>query len=155
MENLAGKEVTITRTFNAPRELVFDVWTDPKHLKEWWGPDHFTNATCEVELHPKGKLYIEMCGPDGTVYPMKGTFLEIRKPEKLVFTAIAFEDAQGNTLLEVLTTVNFEDDNGNTKLTVNAKVTKATPEAAGPVSGMNEGWNQSIKRLANYINTVK
>jgi uncharacterized protein YndB with AHSA1/START domain len=66
------QELVLTRVFDAPRELVFKVWTDPKHLARWWGPRGFTNPVCELDLRPGGAILIHMRGPDGTVYPMTG-----------------------------------------------------------------------------------
>jgi uncharacterized protein YndB with AHSA1/START domain len=93
-----------------------------------------------------------MQGPDSVVYPNKGVFREIVEPERLVFTSSAFEDADGNPQLEVLNTVTFaEHEGGKTKLTLHATVVKATPEVAGPLSGMEAGWNQSLDRLAQTL----
>ncbi len=75
----------ITRTFDSPRELVFKAWTDPKHVTQWWGPHGFTNPVCELDVRPGGAIRIHMRGPDGTVYPMTGTFHEVVEPERLVF----------------------------------------------------------------------
>jgi uncharacterized protein YndB with AHSA1/START domain len=72
----APRELVITRTFDAPRELVFKAWIDPKHLAQWWGPKYFTNPVCEVDARPGGSLLIHMAGPDGTIYPMRGVFNE-------------------------------------------------------------------------------
>lgn len=66
-------ELVLTRTFDAPRELVFKAWTDAKQLAEWWGPKGFTNPVCDIDVRPGGAIRIDMTGPDGTVYPMGGT----------------------------------------------------------------------------------
>src|SRR5713226_3505963 len=92
--------LVITRVFDAPRELVFKVWTDPKHLALWWGPHGFTNPVCEVDLRPGGSILIHMRGPNGVVYPMKGVYREIIEPERLVFTSVAL-DEKGHPLFEV------------------------------------------------------
>src|SRR5437879_6953424 len=100
----ARHEVRITRIIDAPRARVFKMWTDPKHLAQWWGPKGFTNPVCELDLRVGGALRIVMRAPDGVDYPMGGLFREIVEPERLVFTATAEDDA-GNPLLEALTTV--------------------------------------------------
>ncbi len=143
----AAKELVLTRTFDAPRALVFKVWTDPKHLTRWWSPYGFTNPVCEADAKPGGVLRIDMKGPDGTVYPMKGVFDEVVAPERLVFTCFAHEDASGNPGLEVLTTVTFAERDGKTSLTIRAVVVKVAPESAGAVAGMELGWTQSLERL--------
>lgn len=148
--NPAAHELTLTRILDAPCRLVFNVWTESKHLAEWWGPEGFTNPVCDLDLVLGGEIYIEMKGPDGTVYPMSGMFTEIIVPERLGFTCSAL-DANNNPLFEVLTVVSFTEQGGKTKLTMHAIVTKTTAEAAPYIAGMNEGWNQSLNRLANYV----
>src|SRR5580692_63489 len=83
-ENLVGKEFVITREFDAPRELVFQTWTDPKHLAQWWGPRGFTNPVCEWDARPGLEIYVVMRAPNGARYPMGGEFREIVATEKLV-----------------------------------------------------------------------
>src|ERR1700736_1406457 len=103
-EPLANRELVITRTFGAPREIVFEMWIDAKHMAQWWGPHGFTNPVCELDVRPGGAIRINMRGPDAAVYPMTGTFREIVRPERLVFTAEAL-DQSGTAVLEVLNTV--------------------------------------------------
>jgi len=144
------REVTITRVFDAPRSLVFRMWTDPKHMAQWWGPHHFTNPVCEIDARPGGAIRIHMRGPDGVVYPMTGAFREIVEPERLVFTAVA-EDSDGNPLLESLTTVTFAEQGGKTKLTVHAQAIGIAPVAAQMLAGMEAGWTQSLERLEQLV----
>lgn len=148
------KELTITRTFDAPRELVWKVWTDEKLLANWWGPHGFTNPVCKIDVKPKGEIYIEMKGPDGIIYPMSGQYQEIVKPERLVFISSAL-DQNGKPLFEICNTLTFEEQNGKTKLTMHASVSKITPEAAPYLAGMNEGWNQTLERLTEYLTKIK
>src|SRR5580700_2538193 len=85
------REVTITRLFDAPRELVFQAWTDPQHLAQWWGPKGFSNPICEADARPGGAWRIVMRGPDGAKYPCGGVYREIVESERLVFTNIAYD----------------------------------------------------------------
>ncbi len=147
----AERELTITRLFDAPRELVFKAWTDPKHLAQWWGPKGFSNPVCEVDARPGGTFYVQMTDPDGVAHPTKGVFREAVSPERLVFTTSAFEDAAGNPQLEGLNTVTFEDDHGRTKLTLHIRILKAAPEVAWALAGMNDGWNQSLDKLTDSL----
>jgi uncharacterized protein YndB with AHSA1/START domain len=144
------RTVTITRIFDAPRELVFRMWTEPKHMAEWWGPQCFTNPVCELDARPGGKILIHMRGPDGTVYPMTGIFREVVAPKLIVFTAFA-EDLQGNRLLESLTTVTFAAQGNKTKLTVNATAKGLAPIAPQMLAGMEAGWTQSLEKLAALL----
>ena len=147
-----GQDLVLTRVFDAPRELVFKVWTDPKHVARWWGPRGFTNPVCELDLRPGGAILIHMCGPDGTVYPMTGTYQEIVRPERLVFTSAAL-DANGDPMFEILTTVTFSEEGAKTKQILRARVIKKTAQAAPYLAGMEVGWTQSLERLAAYIAT--
>jgi uncharacterized protein YndB with AHSA1/START domain len=149
-EKTIEREVTITRVFDAPRDLVFKAWIDPKQMAQWWGPHGFTNPVCELDVRPGGAIRIHMRAPDGIVYPMTGTFREIVAPERLVFTAIA-EDQAGKPLLEAHTTVTFEALGGKTKITVHARAIGIAPIAAQMLAGMEAGWTQSLERLAELM----
>jgi len=144
------RELTLTRVLDAPRALVFRMWTEPEHMARWWGPHGFTNPRCELEVRPGGAIRIDMRGPDGVVYPMTGTFREIVQGERLVFTAVA-EDTDGNPLLESLTTVTFAKAGRKTKLTVHARAVAFTPVGAQYLGGMEAGWSQSLERLADLL----
>ncbi len=155
----ARQELILTRILGAPRSLVFKVWTDPQHLAKWWGPRGFTNPVCEIDVRPGGLIRIDMRGPDGTVYPMKGVFHEIAEPERLVFTSSALEDEHGKPLLEILNTVTFEDFHGITKLFLHARVLtkdfQMTPQVAAALSGMEQGWSESFYRLADHLDATR
>ncbi len=151
----ATPNLVLTRVFDAPRALVFRAWTDPKHAAQWWGPKGFANPVCELDVRPGGAIRIDMRGPDGVTYPMGGVFHEIVEPERLVFTATALADEKGNPQLEVLNTVTFTELGSKTKVTLQARVVKSTPRAAGALEGMQEGWSQSLDKLAEYLGRVK
>jgi uncharacterized protein YndB with AHSA1/START domain len=120
-------------------------------VAQWWGPKGFTNPVCEMDARPGGSIRIDMRGPDGTVYPMKGEFREIETSQRLVFTSSALEDEKGNPQLEALNTVMFVGQGNKTKLTLQAYVMKATPAAEGALAGMEEGWNQGLDRLEEFL----
>jgi len=142
--------LVIARLIDAPRELVFKAWTNPKHVARWWGPDGFTNPVCEMDARPGGALRIVMRAPDGAEYPMSGVFLEVVEPERLVFTNIA-EDEHGAAFIEGLTTVTFEECDGKTKLVLHTKAVGLIPKAALPLQGMEAGWTQSLERLDSFM----
>jgi len=145
----ASREVLITRVCDAPRELVFQAWINPQHMAQWWGPKGFTNPVCEMDARPGGGLRIVMRAPDGVEHPMTGTFREIVKSERLVFTALA-RDQEGNPLLEALT-VTFAEHDGKTKLTVQASAVGIAPIAPRMLEGMEAGWTQSLEKLSDLV----
>jgi uncharacterized protein YndB with AHSA1/START domain len=147
------QEVNITRVFDAPRELVFKMWTDPELVEKWWGPKDFTNPVCKLDARVGGIIRIVMRGPDGMKYPTRGIFNEIIEPELIIFTNVK-EDDHGNAELEVVNTVTFIEENGKTKMTLKAVVVMETPAACGSVDGMNVGWNQSIDRFAENLQNL-
>jgi uncharacterized protein YndB with AHSA1/START domain len=145
-KTFAERDLTITRVFDAPREVVFKAWTDPKQLAEWWGPKSFTNPVCEVDPKPGGTLRIVMRAPDGAEYPMKGVFREVVRPSRLVFTNIAV-DKDGHHIIEGLTTVIFAEQGGKTKLTLQTRGVAMVDYAAAYLQGMEAGWTQSLEKL--------
>ena len=148
---VAERKLALTRILNAPRNLVFKAWTDPKQLAQWWGPTGFTNPLCELDLRVHGEIRIDMRAPDGTVYPMSGAFREIVEPERLVFTAAAL-NASGKPMFENLNTVTFEElDGDKTLLSVNVRVLWESPEAGPALDGMSMGWSLTVDRLASFV----
>ena len=149
------KELTLERTYDAPVDLVWKAWTDPKMVEQWWAPNGVTNEVNEWTVQPGGKLDLVMvAGKDlgpmaGARWPMNGEFKEVEEPSKLSFTANAILD--GKEVMQHLTTVTFESLDGKTRMTVHIQVTKAIPEAAGPLSGMEMGWNQQLDKLGEFL----
>ncbi|MDE2025891.1 MAG: SRPBCC domain-containing protein [Patescibacteria group bacterium] len=150
-----NKELTLIRTFDAPRETVWKYWTDPTLLQQWWGPNGVTNPTCVWEAKPNGNIHIVMLagqelGPlAGQEWPMTGTVEEVIAPEKLVFSANAI--MKGKAILEHRTTVTLDNVDGKTNMTVHIVVTMTTPEASGPLAGMEMGWNQQLDKLVAQV----
>lgn len=86
--NTSDREISISRLLNAPIDLVWEVWTNPEHIKNWWGPNDFTTTITKMEVKPNGKWDLVMHGPDGTDYENKSIFKEIIRHKKLVFEHI-------------------------------------------------------------------
>ena len=145
-----SREVVITRIFDAPRELVFKAWTDPKQMARWWGPKGFTNPVCELDVRVGGVWRIVMRSPDGMEYPCGGVYCEVVEPERLVFTNIA-TDKDGNPVLDGLTTVTFAEHGGKTKLTLQTRAAAVVDYAAAYLEGMEAGWTQSLERLGELL----
>jgi uncharacterized protein YndB with AHSA1/START domain len=153
------QELVIERVLDAPREQVWNAWTDPEQIKKWWGPKDFTAPSVKSDLREGGTYLWAMQSPDGQVYWSTGTFREIVPHERLVVTD-SFADEQGNVVpashygmpgdvpLEMEVTVTFEDvDDGKTKLTL-----RHAGMPAGEQGDMAEGgWNQSLDKLEALV----
>jgi PhnB protein len=144
---IAEREVTITREFDAPRELVFSMWIDAKHLARWWGPHGFDNPHCEVDPRPGGKILIHMRAPDGGVHPMGGVYDEIMPFDRIVFTSYV-ELPDGTRVVESHNTVRLEEKAGRTKVILHAKAGGFTDFAPRMLAGMEAGWATSLDKLA-------
>jgi uncharacterized protein YndB with AHSA1/START domain len=153
-ETFGEGTVDIVRVFDAPRALVWQAWTDPTMMAEWFGPRQFTSSVPELDVRAGGTLRIVMHGPDGNDYPMKGVFLEVVPPSRLVFTNIAL-DHDGNHLLEGETTVTLTEQAGKTTLTLHTHAVGRVPIAVQMLAGMNAGWNQSIDKLEEVVMAAK
>lgn len=149
-ETFGEGTVEIVRVFDAPRSLVWQAWTDPKMLAQWFGPRGFTSTVPELDLRVGGAFRIVMHGPDGNDYPMKGAFREIVPPERLVYSFIAV-DRDGNHLLEGETVATLTEKAGKTTLTLKAHAVGLVPIAVQMLAGMNAGWTQSIDKLQELL----
>lgn len=87
--NTADRELVITRKLDAPIDLVWEVWTKPEHIANWWGPDGFTNTIHVMDMRPGGAWDLVMHGPDGTDYKNKSVFKEIIKNKKIVYEHVS------------------------------------------------------------------
>jgi uncharacterized protein YndB with AHSA1/START domain len=149
-ETFGEGTVEIVRVFDAPRALVWQAWTDPAMMAQWFGPRHFTSSVPEYDVRAGGKLRIVMHGPDGNDYPMKGVFIEVTPPERLVFSNIAI-DKDGNHLLEGETTVTFAEHGGKTTMSLKSHAVGRVPTAPQMLAGMEAGWTQSIDKLEELV----
>lgn len=144
-------DLSITRVFDAPRDMMFKAWTDATELAEWWGPRGFTVPFCDSDPRPGGNLRIDMQGPDGMVHTMTGVYHQVDAPERLVSTSYV-RDAAGKTLIEVFNTVDFAPVSDDlTELSLACNVIELAPEFAAARAGMDEGWKQSLDCLAEYL----
>ena len=154
----------ITRTFDAPRDLVFRVWTDAGHLKHWWGPKGMTVEHCTSDLRPGGAMHFALRDPGGTMMWARWIYRAVVPPERLVFVS-SFSDEEGGVTrapffdggwpLEVLSTLTFTERDGRTTITmvgvpVNAsEAERATFKEAH--ASMQGGWTGTLDQLATYL----
>lgn len=140
------KELVITRLLDAPRELVFKVWTDPKHVARWWGPRDYPAKSVQMDVRPGGMWRHCLQSTDGgTDLWLGGVFREIVAPERLVFT-FAWEE-EGERGLETVVTVTFADQNGKTLMTFR----QAPFQSDNEHDGHRYGWGSSFDRLGEQL----
>ncbi len=147
-------DLVLSRTFNAPRSLVWQAWTDPQHLVQWWGPVGFTGANCEMDLRVGGKFMLDLLGPDGMHYPCIGTYCEIRPEERIVYEGEAGEGHPCGSGLppRSLVTITFEDAGSKTTVTIHTRFQTLERREAALRGGYGPGWTQSLERLAALLN---
>ena len=141
-------EVVMTRVFDAPRELVYQVCTEAQHMAEWWGPAKLSLPVCEMDVRPGGTYRFVQRDDDGTEYPFRGEFREVVAPSRLVMTQI-FEPYADH---EMLVTLTFEDlGNGRTRLTDHMRFDTIESRDATLAAGMESGARESYDRMAALL----
>jgi len=146
----SDREIVVTRVFDAPRALVFEVWTDPKHLANWWGPNGFTITTYELDFKPGGSWRFVMHGPDGRDYQNEVVYVEIAESERLVYRHVSAPQFQ--------MTVTFADDGGGKRTKITAQMlfeTAALRDRTIKAVGAVEGLKQTLGRLGEYVTHKK
>jgi uncharacterized protein YndB with AHSA1/START domain len=137
----AARELLIERTFDAPRSLVFKVWTQPQHIMQWWGPKDFTVPLCQMDFRTGGAYRACIVSPEGKQYVMRGVYREILEPERIVFT-FAWEET-GERGMQTVITVDLADVDGGTRL----RFHQAPFQSASECEGHLLGWSQAFDRL--------
>ncbi|MCI0600503.1 MAG: SRPBCC family protein [Beijerinckiaceae bacterium] len=144
-----GRAIFVTRAFDAPRERIFDAWTDPRQLVRWWGPDGFATTTHAIDVRPGGDWRFVTHGPDGADYEDRIVYHEIAKPDRLVYSHPGDEGVEP---AQFQVTVTFDDFAGVTNLTMTMLFPSAAErERAAAKYGAVEGAKQTLKRLAIYL----
>jgi uncharacterized protein YndB with AHSA1/START domain len=144
------REVVMTRVFDAPRHLVFEAWTNPKHLPQWMlGPPGWTMPVCEIDLRVGGEWHFEWRRSDGTEMGMRGTYKEIKPPERLVST-----ERWGADWPETVNTVTLTEVDGKTTMTLAILYPSKEARDAALKTGMKQGMTLSFTRLEEYLATM-
>ena len=147
----SDREIVMTRTFDAPRELVFEAMTRPEHMKEWWGPHGFTLPVCEIDLRPGGAYRFVSADAEGTEYAFRGEYREIVPPEKIVWT-FEFEGMPGNVSVETMT---LTEENGQTTVTSTSVFDSVEQRDGMLESGMETGAAETYDRLAELLEKLQ
>ena len=142
--NTAEREIRISGLLNAPVSLVWKVWTDPDHIKNWWGPNGFTNTITKMEIEPEGEWDLVMHGPDGTDYKNKSLFKEVIKEKKLVYEHISHP--------RFVSTIEFESRGNQTFLSWQMLFdTKEELDKVVKTFKADEGLKQNVEKLEVYL----
>jgi uncharacterized protein YndB with AHSA1/START domain len=147
----SDREIVISRVLDAPRTLVFDVWTDPKHVGEWYGPRGFTTTTHTMDVRAGGVWTFVMHGPDGVDYQNRIVFIEVVRPERLVYSHGGGEGEPGRFHV----TLTFDEHNGKTLLTMRSLFESAAArDWVVKEHHAIEGGNQTLDRLQEHLATM-
>jgi len=161
-EQAERRELVVARSFNAPREQVWEAFTDPAMVKRWWGPKGFTAPVIESEPKAGGRYLYCMRSPEGKDYWSAGWFKEFSPPERLV-AIDSFADREGNIVpastyglsgdwpLETEMTITFEEEDGGTRLTMRERDVPGGPDRDASI----QGWNESMDKLAEVLKETK
>ncbi len=149
-EESGDREIVIMRVFDAPRELVWEAWTQPEHVVQWWGPRGFTTTIHEIDVRPGGVWRHTMHGPDGTDYPDKSVFIEVVKPERIVYSHGGGK--KGGPGAHFQATWAFEVQGDKTKVTLRLLFPSAAArERVIKEYGAIEGGKQTLERLGEHL----
>jgi uncharacterized protein YndB with AHSA1/START domain len=149
-ESAADREIVFTRVFDAPREMVWEAWTDPKQLVLCWGPKGFSTTVQEMDVRAGGVWKLVMHGPDGTDYPNKSVFTEVVPLERLRYKLSG--GRRGGPAAQFEMTATFEDDGDTTRITMRMVFASAAARDENVREyGSIEGGKQTLERLAEHL----
>jgi uncharacterized protein YndB with AHSA1/START domain len=145
----AGREIVVTRTFDAPRELMWRLWTDPKHLTHWWGPRGFTTTVFEMDVRPGGIWKHTMHGPDGTDYPSQCVFREVVPPKRIDYSLTG---GRSDSRVQCEVTWTFEEQGRGTKVSLRMLFASGEDcKQAEKLYGVKEGGVQTLERFHEHF----
>ena len=148
----SDRELVLQRIVDVPREKLFEAWTTPELLKQWFAPRPWTTSVAELDVRPGGSSLIVMRSPEGQEFPNRGVYLEVVKNERLVMTDAythAWEPSEKPFMTAVLT---FEDvGGGKTRYTARALHWSAADREMHEEMGFHQGWAQCLDQLVELI----
>jgi uncharacterized protein YndB with AHSA1/START domain len=143
----SDREVVITRVVSAPRRVVFEAFTNPRHVPNWQiGPDGWTMPVCEIDLRPGGTWRYVYRKNDGSEMPMQGSYREVVPPERLVST-----ESWGPEWPETVNTMVLTESGGLTTITITIQYPSKEARDAALKTGMKTGMDQSFARLDSML----
>jgi uncharacterized protein YndB with AHSA1/START domain len=142
----SDQQIVITRRFDAPRTLVFEAWTKPQHVAQWWDPARIPLAVCEIDLRPNGAFRFLHQGPDGLKHAFVGVYRDIAPPERLVFTTPGARPGA-----ESVGTLLFHEHDGGTMLTMTIECHSKADRDALLAMRIDVGTVRTLENLAEYL----
>jgi uncharacterized protein YndB with AHSA1/START domain len=139
-------ELELDRLIQAPRERVFEAWTKPEQMSQWFAPKPFELVVDEMDFRPGGRFRMAMRGPNGEDFPFTGTYREIVPPERLSWTG-EFSSGPAD---QISTVVTFESQGGATRVHVRQTFHVMTPEIEQATKGAQQGWTMTLDQLEAF-----
>ena len=143
----SDREILITRTFDAPRDLVFKAMTTPENIRQWYGPRGTVLGECKIDLRVGGAWRFVMRGPDGSQHAFSGVYREIQAPERIVQTW-NYESIPGAETVETMT---LRDVGGKTQMTTHVQHKSKASRDGHLQSGMEGGMRETLARLEELV----
>lgn len=148
-------DLVLERVVDVPRARLWEAWTRPEHVKQWFAPAPWSISECEIDLRPGGKFYTVMQSPEGKEFPNAGCYLEIVPGEKLVFTDAlkpGYRPSENPFFTAVIT---FQDEAGGTRY--RAVAVHADPEGRKrhEEMGFHDGWGQVLDQLVAFVKDME
>lgn len=152
------KELNLERTYRAPIATVWDAWTQPEMLRQWWGPEKTLVPECRIDLNVGGEIYVVMAAGEamgkyqGTRWPMAGTFTRIEAPSRLTYEARSWTDGEeaGSTIHHT-NDISLTERDGTTTVNLHVTISRIGPKAKMAAFGMKWGYKQHLDKLAKYL----
>lgn len=145
-----NRTIRLTREFDAPCVLVYEAFTKPEHIGQWWGPNGFSTTTKSMSFRVGGEWIFTMHGPDGTDYPNHIFYTDIKKPEYLKYDHYGHKDEEGDPP-HFKATIMFEDFGGRTKITMQMLFPSSEARDEAAEFGAIEGGEQTLARLNEFL----
>lgn len=145
---ISERELSISRHIAAPREKVYQAWTEPELLKQWFTPPPYLTVQAELDVRPGGSSFVMMRGPDGEEIPNHGVYLEVVPNERLVLTDAYTKAWEPSEKPFVTICLTFEDEDGGTRYVARVLHWTISDREAHEKMGFHEGWGTTTDQLA-------
>jgi uncharacterized protein YndB with AHSA1/START domain len=150
-------DLTLTREVKLPRELIWKAWTEPQHLMPWFCPKPWQTIECDIDLRPGGIFRTLMRGPEGQTMNNVGCYLEVVRPERLIFTSVLGPEFRPieKPLVAFTAVLTFTAIPGGTRYAVRALHSNDADKNKHAEMGFDQGWSKALDQLIDYAATMK